>query len=163
MDNALSYDVVLGNGSQVRACKESSPDLFWALKGGGSNYGIVTNFELKTYPAPKVSSTYQIFDEAYVQDFIAAACDMAEWDDGAVGAGAVINMSYNTTTKKVTPQVFGLQEGVSSPPSRFANFTAIPAVQRMHNVTEPATWHSQFETPNQMFRYEASPFLHCTI
>lgn len=152
MDNVIRYDVVLGNGTQVEASKTANCDLFWALKGGANNFGIVTKFVFKTYHIPKVTSTFQIFDEAHVQAFIKAACDMAITDTGDVGAGAVINMSYNTTTKVVTPQVFGLQEGVQVPPSRFSSFTKIPAVVRKHNVTEPVVWHSQFETPNQMFR-----------
>ena len=152
MDNVISYDIVLGNGTQVVASQVTNPDLFWALKGGAGNYGIVTKFVLRTYDIPVVSSTYQIFDESQAKSFIAAACEMAVSDDGSVGAGAVINMNYNTTTRTVTPQVFGLQEGESIPPSRFASFTNIPAVTRMHNVTEPSVWHSQFETPNQMFR-----------
>lgn len=41
MDNIVSYDVVLGNGTQVVASAASNPDLFWALKGGSSNFGIV--------------------------------------------------------------------------------------------------------------------------
>lgn len=152
MDNVLSYDVVLGNGTMVVANSGTNPDLFWALKGGANNFGVVTKFVLQTYSVPVVSSTYQVFEEAMVERFIAAACDMALSDDASVGAGAVININYNVSTKTLTPQVFGLQEGESIPPSHFASFNEIPALRRMHKVTEPVTWHSQFETPNQMFR-----------
>ncbi|KAF6803641.1 FAD binding domain-containing protein [Colletotrichum sojae] len=161
MDNILSYDVVLGNGTQVVASNASNPELFWALKGGGSNFGIVTKFVMKTYNIPLVTSTLQIFPESAIRQFIEATCDMALSEDGSVGAGAVINMNYNTTTKETIPQVFGLQETTDSPPSRFANFTAIPdATTRVHNVTAPIYWHSQMESPNQMFRIQ---FGHQTI
>lgn len=152
MDNIVSYDVVLGNGTLTTANSATNPDLFWALKGGANNFGVVTKFVMKTYSVPVVSSTFQVFAESEARDFIAAACKMALSDDNSVGAGAVINMNYNTTTKTVTPQVFGLQEGESIPPSHFASFNEIPALTRMHNVTKPLAWHSQFETPNQMFR-----------
>lgn len=152
MDNVLSYDIVLGNGTQVVASATSNPDLFWALKGGGSNYGIVTKFVFKTYDIPMVTSTLQVFNQSAVPAFIKAACDMVLSDDGSVGAGAVVNINYNMTTKEAVPQVFGLQETTDSPPSRFANFTAIPAVTRVHNVTEPIHWHAKLESPNQMFR-----------
>ncbi|KAL6918571.1 hypothetical protein FSST1_010066 [Fusarium sambucinum] len=161
MDRVVSYDVVLGNGTQVQATKDKHRDLFWALKGGVLNYGIVTKFEFETFKAPLVTSTFQIFEESSAPMFIKAACDMVLSDDGSIGAGAVINVNYNVTTKKATPQVFGLQEGTTSPPSRFANFTAIPnAVSRMHNVTKPIDWHSKMATPNQMFRIS---FGHHTI
>lgn len=157
MDNVLSYDVVLGNGTMVTANSTSNPDLFWALKGGSNNFGVVTRFVLKTYSIPTVSSTYQVFEEAVVPQFITAACDMALSDDGAIGAGAVININYNVTTRTLTPQIFGLQEGESIPPSRFEGFNKIPALHRTHNLTEPSTWHAQFETPNQMFRSVHEP------
>jgi FAD/FMN-containing dehydrogenase len=63
MDNVLSYDVVLGNGTQITVHKHSHSDLFWALKGGANNFGIVTKFTLKTYDVPKVSTTIQTYNE----------------------------------------------------------------------------------------------------
>ncbi|KAK7446490.1 hypothetical protein CaCOL14_010898 [Colletotrichum acutatum] len=160
MDNVVKYDVVLGNGTQVSATNTSNLDLFWALKGGASNFGIVTKFSLKTLDLPLATSTYQIFNESATQAFIKAAADFALSDDNSEGAGAVININYNVTTKEVVPQVFGLQETTVSPPSHFVNFTAIPAVSRSHNVTRPIDWHSQMLSPNQMFRIQ---FGHQTI
>ncbi|KAI0382173.1 putative FAD-binding oxidoreductase [Hypomontagnella monticulosa] len=49
-DNVVNYEVVLADGSLINANKNSNPDLFWALKGGGNNFGIVTAFTLRTYP-----------------------------------------------------------------------------------------------------------------
>ncbi|KAH6974564.1 FAD binding domain-containing protein [Ilyonectria sp. MPI-CAGE-AT-0026] len=161
MDNIVSYDVVLGNGTQVVADKRTNRDLFWALKGSALNYGVVTKFVLKTYKIPRVTSTLQIFQPAAAPAFIKAACDLALSENGAVGAGAVININYNATTKTATPQVFGLQETTKSPPSRFANFTAIPeVVTRVHNVTTPIAWQSAQASPNQLFRIS---FGHHTI
>lgn len=53
-DNVLEYEVVLANGELAIANETSNTDLFWALKGGGSNFGIVTNFKLRTVPSSKV-------------------------------------------------------------------------------------------------------------
>ncbi|KAK5997456.1 FAD-dependent monooxygenase CTB5 [Cladobotryum mycophilum] len=52
-DSVLNMQVVLANGSIVNANATSNPDLFRALKGGQSNFGIVTRFDLVTYPQPE--------------------------------------------------------------------------------------------------------------
>ena len=49
LDNLISADVVLANGTAVTASSDTNPDLFWALKGAGHNFGIVTSMQLKVY------------------------------------------------------------------------------------------------------------------
>src|SRR6267143_4197262 len=50
IDNLLSADVVLANGQFVKANADENADLFWALRGGGGNFGIVTSFTFKLHP-----------------------------------------------------------------------------------------------------------------
>lgn len=50
IDNLVEVQVVLCNGESVKASAERNSDLFFAIRGGGNNFGIVTSFTVKTYP-----------------------------------------------------------------------------------------------------------------
>src|SRR6516165_6687920 len=57
IDNLISADVVTADAKLVRASEKENADLFWALRGGGGNFGIVTSFEFKLHPlGPEVLS-----------------------------------------------------------------------------------------------------------
>ena len=65
-DNVLSFDVVTADGRLRTASEAEEPDLFWALRGGGGNFGVVTSFEYRLHPVGTLlaGAVFYPFDQA---------------------------------------------------------------------------------------------------
>jgi hypothetical protein len=61
LDNIIEATVVLANSSVVTASATQNPDLFWALRGAGAAFGIVTNFKFKTFTAPESNVVFNYY------------------------------------------------------------------------------------------------------
>ena len=105
-DNLLSADLVTAEGKLVTANAEQNPDLFWGLRGGGGNFGVVTSFEYKLHPvgpvlagmvihpmaeAKAVLRFYRDFARSCPDEMLAAAALMTSHDGEPV---VVIIASY---------------------------------------------------------------------
>jgi FAD/FMN-containing dehydrogenase len=66
IDNLLGADMVLADGSFVHANETENPDLYWAIRGGGGNFGVVTSFLFRLHPVSMVSAgpTFWPLDQA---------------------------------------------------------------------------------------------------
>ncbi|MCD2442106.1 FAD-binding oxidoreductase [Agromyces sp. SYSU K20354] len=75
-DNVISFEVVTAAGDTLRASADSHTDLFWALRGGGGNFGVVTEFEFALHPEPGLAISAEFHYP------VAAAHDaMRRWRD----------------------------------------------------------------------------------
>jgi FAD/FMN-containing dehydrogenase len=100
VDNLVSAKVVLADGRQVRASADEHSDLYWALRGGGGNFGIVTSFELRLHElGPEVfelNVAYPIEDAARV---------LAGWRDVVADAPDELSTAALTWSLPVIPEL----------------------------------------------------------
>jgi FAD/FMN-containing dehydrogenase len=70
-DNLLGAEVVLADGTIVTATEASEPDLLWALRGGGGNFGVVTSMKVRLHSIPVVCTGRVIFPLGQAPDVLA--------------------------------------------------------------------------------------------
>lgn len=69
-DNVLSFDLVRADGTAVTASAAENPDLFWALRGGGGNFGVVTSFEYQLHPVGTIFGGMVVHPRAAAADVL---------------------------------------------------------------------------------------------
>jgi hypothetical protein len=104
-DNVEGFKLVTADSSLVRANAKENPDLFWALRGGGGNFGVVTEFHVKLHPLTAVVLAQGLTPEAgirplleYWRDFMAEAPLDLKWN---------IDLRLAPHTKKVPVELRG--------------------------------------------------------
>ena len=91
VDNMLGAEIVLASGDIVHASESENPDLFWGLRGGGGNYGIVTKFEYRLHEiGPTVFGGMLVFPRFRAGEVIRAYRDFMEKADDDIGGGVVL-------------------------------------------------------------------------
>lgn len=100
-DNIVAYEVVLSDGSIVNASPSERGDLYWALKLGSTNYGIITRFELTTFPTtPTLWGGSMFFDISLGPSLLEHLSDFtARLGDDPV-AMSVISIAYDPSQKQ---------------------------------------------------------------
>ena len=167
-DNTLNYDIVLANGELVRANAREHEDLFWALKGGGGNFGVVTSITYRMYPIGEVVSgliVHRLVDAAEVLKFY-RDFTMAGLPDELTVYAAALCLPDGTPVVALIPAWCGesLAEGerVLEPLRKFGSPIAdmvsrmpYPAMQQMVDMVAPyglrSYWKARFlrELPDE--------------
>jgi hypothetical protein len=125
-DNVVNYELVLASGLIVDVNVDSYPDLYWALRGGGNNFGIVTRFDLATITQGSLWSGSLIYLD-YTTDAIDAFYNYGLNAATDPKSAVIMNWAY---TEGLFLAVADLEyANTTVDPPIFQNFTAIPTLE----------------------------------
>ncbi|KAJ7718604.1 glucooligosaccharide oxidase [Mycena maculata] len=143
LDNILSINLVLANGTIATASKDINPDLFWALRGAGPSFAITTSIEFSVYTAP---ASVIIFQYNWQLDVAAAAAALETFQQFVVAPdlspkfGAELVLTRGAVVGNLS---FGLTGAWHGDPG-LLNGTVAPflaAMPPLHSVTlTPGNW-----------------------
>ena len=119
-DNVVSFTVVTADGDVIRASADEHPDLFWGLRGGGGNFGVVVEFELRLHP---VGTRALVAELAYPLDRAAGA--LRGWRDLAEQAPREATLTADVARRHGDPRL-----RVGRRPGRRSGPAARPALDR---------------------------------
>ncbi|TGJ86627.1 hypothetical protein E0Z10_g2184 [Xylaria hypoxylon] len=128
-DSVVNYEVVLADGSIINANETDNSDLWEALKGGGSNFGIVTRFDVEAIPAPDLFVDLRFLSQNNSYALVDAVVGFADSDESIADDAFFTFFSHNT---KNSPDIFAAgshvnTQGVSNNTTPFDEAKALPA------------------------------------
>jgi FAD/FMN-containing dehydrogenase len=88
-DRLLSVDLVTADGRRVTANDDQNPELFWALHGGGGNFGIATSFRFRLDPLPVVTAALMVWRPEAGSEVVPRYRDFLEAAPDEVGGGLI--------------------------------------------------------------------------
>jgi hypothetical protein len=132
----------LASGLVVEATSTSYADLFWALKGGGNSFGIVTRFDLLTYTSPTVCAGIGEYPSTEKTAFLSAVANFGLYGDADAKAAVIpsIFMLASLNTTIYTSALF--YDGTECNQPALANFTSLPAIANSYGPTTLAAYVS---------------------
>ena len=129
-DGVRNFEVVLANSTIVNANSQENADLFWALKGGSSNFGIVTRFDLATFSVDKIYGGSTTYAPEAVEEYLDAIANFVVPGGGSDDIEASINptLQLNVSSGDFTLTSLACHTGGDPDPKAFADFAKIPIV-----------------------------------
>ncbi|KAM0330774.1 hypothetical protein ACHAQA_003728 [Verticillium albo-atrum] len=126
-DNVLEYEVVLSSGRVVKASATENTDLFWALKGGSNNFGIVTKFTLRTFPSKRVLAGAYTVGGDHVDDFLLAVANYSAFNTDPL-SHIVPMVVPSDAENSIASVVLFYDSETESNPACFEPFLSIPSI-----------------------------------
>ncbi|KAF4636113.1 hypothetical protein G7Y89_g1974 [Cudoniella acicularis] len=128
-DSVINYEVVLANGQIVNANSDENSDLWKALKGGSSNFGIVTRFDMEAMPARNISYGIRVMGSEYSDAMVDALVSFTNHMEMAPDDALFMFYGHNTTeTSGITMTTVSVNTVGNMNSSSFDKINKIPAI-----------------------------------
>jgi hypothetical protein len=131
-DNVASFELVIACGSLIIASPTSYSDLYWALRGGGNNFGIVTSFRLYAYPQGDMQFTQFEYNDTYFSRVISAFVNVGKNSADDPNAQQNLLFGHKNGTKIVRGQL-AYQHPAESP-RIFREYRRIPMFSKFPDI-----------------------------
>ncbi|KAM0228592.1 hypothetical protein ACHAP5_011903 [Fusarium lateritium] len=154
LDNVLEYEVVLPNATIVTASENTHKDLYYALRGGGNNFGIVTSFNVSVFPQGPVYTGSRTFGDnqtGLVLEEAEKIFGIQDYKDTAIGLEYRYTYTQQNGWSISTTQRYA--QPVLSPPV-FDTLNSIPALGNLTGGINSLANSTSFEGPLGVTRYE---------
>ncbi|KAF4945264.1 hypothetical protein FGADI_12084 [Fusarium gaditjirri] len=146
-DRVINYEVVLANGTLISANKKRNSDLFLALKGGGNNFGVITRFDIETFPQGDISTTSISYDITESDKVFQAFTDLLDSSTYDPSASLVTSLLYSSASKAWSLSASAVYTKPVSQPKVFKGLSAVPHTKLVKNVTTLAEFANENDTP----------------
>ncbi|KAK2753900.1 hypothetical protein FQN54_007259 [Arachnomyces sp. PD_36] len=136
-NDIINYEVVLADSTIVQANSEENSDLFWALKGGSSNFGIVTRYDMEYFEIGPMFGGSVSWAPEYYEDYLAAQAKFISPGGGSEDTKAAImpNWQLSLLTEEIVSGSVLLYNSPDPDPEALKDFTAIPIADGSLGVT----------------------------
>ena len=143
-DNIINYEVVLADGSIVNANNKQNPDLFLALKGGSNNLGVVTRFDMKTYPGNQFWGGLIVWPDSASQDLMEAFANLNLNKNYDKYAAMILSFSSVAGTGDFASINLVYTQPTPDPPTLKPFYSVQPQLQNTMKVTNQSVIVSEF-------------------
>lgn len=150
LDNVMAVDIVTADGQLRRASKEENADLYWGVRGGGGNFGVVTNFEFELHPMQRTvvggnilfplgeaRAIFNFFDEYYesIPDELYADIALISSAGGA-GDFLMIHLCYSGPESQASKWIDPVRNAGKAVSDDLKAIDYV-AIQRSWDLTDP--------------------------
>ncbi|GIZ46194.1 hypothetical protein CKM354_000933000 [Cercospora kikuchii] len=127
-DSVVNFEVVLASGETVNANASSHSDLWRALKGGGSNFGIVTRIDLMAFPAQNMSMEVRSIGIEHAETVFDAAAAFADFNRSFQDNAMLASVAYSPVSGNITASVIEVNARDDANATAFDAFNSIPTL-----------------------------------